>query len=180
MRSSKKLSALALVVALPLAASACGGGSDAATPASTTTTIAGKVDVKTDDGKSSVEYTDKDGNTTTYGADASLPEGWPQDLAPPATVRLVSSSSADTGGKKQLFVTGESTAPFDQLHDGIKAQLTAAGFDITNDVKTGAQGGSGGFAGVEASDKAFAASISIAEDTDAKKVTILYTLTPSS
>jgi uncharacterized lipoprotein len=180
MQALRKVAPLVLAASLALTAAACSSSDDGADPARTSTTAGGKVDVDVSSDNPSVEYTDPDGNTSQYGDGADLPEGWPAALAPPGTVTLVSSSTSSADGETKLFVTGESTAAFDQLYTGVKSQLEAAGFTITNDIGPGTEGGTPGFAGVEAASDAFAASISISEDTGTKKVTILYTLTPTS
>ena len=173
MHASRKLAGVALALAVLMGTASCsGGGSDAAATTSTTKP-AGKVKVNTDDADNpTVEYTDKNGTKTEFGA--SLPQGWPSALAPPKSISIVSSSTSQADGKTQLFVTGTSTESYDAVHQGIKDQLTAAGLKITSDLSTDGDQ----FAGVEAKGQGISASVTISADPDTKKVTVLYTVTP--
>lgn len=174
MRSTSKLAVAALVALLVVTLAACGGSGSDSSGATTTTKPKAKVEVNTDDADNpTVEYTDGD-TTTEFGA--SLPDEWPDELAPPDTITIVSSSTSEVDGKTQLFVSGESTQPFADVYAGLRKQLADAGYEITSDLATD----EGDFAGLEAVDAKVKASITVAGDPDTDKVSVLFTVTPSS
>lgn len=151
----------------------CSNGSEDSAASTTTTKPAGKVSYDPDSDNPSVEYTDPDGNTSEFGPGASVPDGWPAGLVPPDSITVVSSSSSESNGERQLYVTGESTAALDEIYPALKAQLEAAGFEITQELDTDA----GDYVGIQATNDDFEANVSIAADPDSKQLTILYTLT---
>jgi hypothetical protein len=142
--------AIGVAAALLLGASGC-GGSDAATPSTTKPPNqgSGAVDIDSKDG--TVKYTDEDGNETEMnidGAGASLPDGWPKDLALPKSVKLVTSTTSGTGGKEVLTVLGEASGTIDEYYAAAKARVTDAGFEVTQE--TGSDVTDGTYAGLSA------------------------------
>ena len=173
MQARARAVAVAVGSLLLVIATGCSNGSESSAETTTTTKPAGKVSYDPDSENPSVEYTDPDGNTSEFGPGASVPEGWPAGLVPPDTITVVSSSSSESEGKKQLYVTGESTAALDEIYPALKAQLQTAGFEITQELDTDA----GDYVGIQATNDDFEANVSIAADPDSGQLTILYTLT---
>ena len=172
----RSIAIVAFVGVLAVAAASCSTSDSTAAPRATTTTAPGKVSVDLNTKSPSVKYTDPKGNVTSYGPGASLPQGWPTALTPPKSITIVSSSSSESGGKKQLYVTGEATQSLDQVYAAVKQQLTGAGFKIGTDLRSEASD----FVSVQAKSDAFDADVSVSSDPDTRKVTVLYTLTAAS
>jgi hypothetical protein len=165
-------------VALIFTASAC-SSSDAATKLTEKAIekqSGGDVDIDSDDG--TVKYTDKDGNETELNIDgegASLPKDWPSDLAPPDSVKLVTSNTATTGGKKTMTVLGEAEGTVEDFAPAIKSQLESAGYEITQD--TTSSGSGGGYAGMTATKDGQQVTVALANDAASKgSVTITISI----
>ncbi|MCU1369199.1 MAG: hypothetical protein JWO77_393 [Ilumatobacteraceae bacterium] len=178
MRTRTTLAAVGIALGLVLASTAC-GSSDASSKPTTTTSAKGNggdVDI---DGDGTVKYTDEDGNETELdldGSGASLPEDWPGDLAPPASVKLVTSTTATVDGDTTMTVLGEAQGTVADLVPSIKDQVEAGGFEITQDA-TGDASGSG-YAGMTATKGGDELVVAIATDPSTKgKVTLTMTLT---
>lgn len=177
MSVQRKLAGITLAAALVFAGAGC--GDDAAekiTEKALEKSSGGKVDVDSEDG--TVKLTDKDGNTSSYGTGTDLPEGWPDELKPPKTINILASSTSTTDGKKQLFVTAESTTDLATLAKGLKAQFEDAGYEITNESNLSS---ADGYASLEAKGPKYTASVSLAGDASEKgKTTILFNVTPNA
>ena len=178
MSGRTRFAAIGMAVALILLGSAC-SSSDAAdklTEKAIENSGGGDVDIDSEDG--TVKYTDEDGNETEMNIDgegASLPKGWPSDLAPPDSVTLLSSSTSTTGGTKTMTVLGEAEASIDDLVPAIKEQVTAAGFEITQDTSSDLTGG--GYAGLTATKGDQELVVAVASDaTGSDKVTVTMTI----
>ncbi|MCU1497573.1 MAG: hypothetical protein JWM47_1526 [Acidimicrobiales bacterium] len=82
------------------------------------------------DGNGNLEVTDKDGNTSVSSGDGTgLPAGWPEELDPPEGTKIITASSTDGA----LSVSGTLDASVREVLDGLKAQLTGAGYEISGD-----------------------------------------------
>lgn len=178
MSVQRKLAGITLAAALVFAGAGC--GDDAAekiTEKALEKSSGGKVDVDSKDG--TVKLTDKDGNTSSYGTGTELPKGWPDELKPPKSITILASSTSTTNGKKQLFVTAESSATVTELSEGLKAQFEDAGYEITNESNLSST--DGGYASIEAKGPKYTASVSLAGDSSSKgKTTVLFNVTPNA
>lgn len=70
------------------------------------------------------------------GGGASLPDGFPADLAPPAEANIIFATSSGDG----FTVTAGLDGDIDAVFEGIKTQLTDAGYTIDNEASTDAGG----------------------------------------
>lgn len=178
MTGRTKVAAIGLAFGLVFTGAAC-SSSDAAeklTEKAIEDAGGGDVDIDSEDG--TVKYTDQNGNETEMNIDgdgASLPKGWPADLAPPDSVKLISSSSSTTGGEELMTVLGEAPATVDELLPAVKEQVTGAGFEITQDTSTEVTGGD--YAGLTATKGDQTLAVSMAGDPTADKTTITMTIT---
>ena len=177
MNGRTKVAAIALAAGLVLVGSAC-SSSEAAkklTEKAIEKQSGGDVDINSKDG--TVKYTDKDGNETEMNIDgegASLPKGWPDDLAPPDSIKLVTSTTSTAGSKTSMTVLGETETSIDDLVPAIKQQVEDAGFKVTQDATGGVAGT--GYAGLTAAKGEDALVVAIASDpTQAGKVTVTMT-----
>ena len=179
MSARTKVGAIALAAALALAGVACGSSDAADAPTKSDGGSSGKGDVAVDPDDGTVKYTDEDGNETEMNIDgegASLPDGWPEDLAPPSSVTLVTASTTTVDGKEAMTVLGESDATVDDLAPVLRAQLEDAGYEITQDTDSAATGG--GYAGMSARMDGRDVTVAIAEDpTGDGGVTLTMTIT---
>ncbi|HWJ64066.1 MAG TPA: hypothetical protein VNS19_19005 [Acidimicrobiales bacterium] len=183
MRVRTKVAAIGLALGLVLVGSACGSSDAADKPAKGGTEAGGKggdVDIDAKDG--TVKYTDEDGNETEMNVDgegASLPKGWPEDLTPPDSITLITSTTSTSGGKKTMTVLGEAEASIDELVPAIKAQITDAGYEIAQDTTSEMTGGD--YAGLSATKGDQDLMVAVAADpTDDAKVTITMTVSAAS
>ena len=173
-----KLAGASLAALLVVAGVGC-SGSDAAEKLTEKAIeeASGSQDVDIDaDGN--VKVTDEDGNTTEFGTSAELPEEWPSDLAPPDSVNILASNTTTTDGKQELYVTAESSDSVADLYDGLKAQLTEAGYEITSDTVSDT-GDGGSYASLSAEGAEFTASVSLASD-GSGTTSVLFNLVPVS
>lgn len=178
MQAGTRLAAVGMAFTLVFLGAAC-SSSDAAdklTEKAIEDASGGDVDVDSKDG--TVKYTDEDGNETEMNIDgegASLPKDWPADLAPPDSVKLITSSTSTTGGTTTMTVLGEAEASLDDLVPAIKEQVTGAGYEITQDTSSDVTGG--GYAGMTATKGDAELTVAVASDTTSKgKTTITMTL----
>ena len=166
----RKVAAAALAGSLVLVGAGCGKAAEKVQEkAIEQSTGAKDVDINKD---GDVTVKDKDGNTLQVGS-AELPDGWPSDLDPPSSVKLVAASTSTTNGKKSFIVSGETSDSFDDIYAGVKQQLESAGYEITSDNNTSSTDGKGALITAKSSD--FEAGVTIGQ-TDGK-TTIFYTLT---
>lgn len=149
----RKLAALSVVpLAFAFVGTACSGDdvADKITEKAIEQGSGGDVDIDSEDGK--ITYKDDEGNETQIDVnadgDASLPDGFPADLAPPDNVSIISSSTNTVNGVKSLFVLGETDASMDDMFEGIKNQLDGAGYTIVSE--TNSSSADGGYAGIVA------------------------------
>lgn len=115
---------------------------------------------------------DVDGNLS---GDAELPDGWPSELAPPEGLQIVAATATDTP-TRTLSVTGSLDGEVAAVYEGIKTQLTEAGYTIDSDSLTDA--GSGQSGALTATGPEYTASVVVAEVANALEgnVTVNYTL----
>ncbi|MGN6695369.1 MAG: hypothetical protein ACTHN0_14430 [Aquihabitans sp.] len=139
-----KAAAMGVAVAAALVLGACGGGSSSGgaapkdKPSSSSTK--GSVDLDTEDG--TVKYDDGEGNQTEMnidGSGASLPDGWPKALAPPDSVTITTSSSSKDEGLTLIGETEQTTA---EVAAATKAQVTEAGYEVTQETSSDVTGDS--------------------------------------
>lgn len=140
MFAKRTLIACSLVVAFALAG--CGSGSDVAEKIAEEAAeqgSGGNVDIE--DGN--VKYTDDEGNETEFdvSGSAELPDGFPEDLAPPDSVKIITSNTSTVNGQKTMVVYGEADGTVEELAEGLKSQLTEAGYEISNDSSMAGTGG---------------------------------------
>lgn len=173
-----RLAVVGMVAVLAFGAAGCGGGSEAAEKIAEKAIeegSGGDVDVDVDSNGENVKVTDKDGNVSEYGTGADLPEGWPEDLKPPKDIEILAASTSTDSGKKTMFVTAQSSAPFDELVDGLNQQLTDAGYELGDSSTIDA--GSGGYTGISATGPDYTVTVSLAEDTKNDTTAIAFSLT---
>ena len=172
-----KWAAMGLALGLVFVGAAC-SSSDAAdklTEKAIEKSSGGDVDIDSEDG--TVKYTDENGNETEMNVDGSgakLPDGWPKDLAPPDSVKLISTGTTTVSGVKTMTVLGEADASVDDLAAGVKGQITDAGFDITQDTSTDVTGG--GYVGMTATKGGQELTVAIASGATGGKTTVTMTL----
>jgi hypothetical protein len=175
--SSSKLGAIVLAGGLVLAVPACGGSSDGGSASTTTAARSGGGDVDIDSEDGTVRYQDKHGNETEMALDgqgASLPDGWPSRLAPPASVTIITSNTSTIDGKPTMTVLGEAEGSIDGLQQAIKDRVADAGFDISQDTPADLTGGD--YAGMTATKGDDTLVVAIARDPSGQ-VTLTMTLT---
>lgn len=179
MSGTRKLAGATLVAALVVAGAGCGKAaekvSEKAAEKAAEQAAGGNVDINSDDG--SVKITDDQGNVTEIGG-ASLPDGWPDELKPPDSVKIVSASTNTIDGKKSLFALGEADGSMEDYYQGVKTQLTDAGYDIQSDTMTSAT--DGGYAGVSATNGTYDVTVSITTGDSADKTNISFSVTESA
>ena len=162
MSGHRKLAGITLAVAL-LGTAGCGKIAEKAAEKVTEEAIenAGGSGVDVDLSNGGVSYTDANGNKVTTdadgnvtitdadgnlieadaGGDAEVPAEWPPVLAPPADARILYASSTDG----HLSLTASVAAPdLRTLYDGLKAQVTGAGYAMVSDGLSGSDAGTGG------------------------------------
>jgi hypothetical protein len=175
MRGRTKAAAIGVASALALVGAGCGSSDAADKPPKKPP--AGDVDIDSKDG--TVKYTDEHGNETEMnldGSGASVPKGWPSALDPPDSVTILSSGTTTRGGEKTMTVLGQADGSIAQLGPAVRDQVTAAGFDITQDTSSDVTGG--GYIGMSATKGDDELVVALAADTTSKgKVTITMTLT---
>ena len=194
MSRTKLVAAASLTAALLL--SGCGAVAEKATEKATEKALEsggdGKVDIDTKNGTVKVETKDgtftsdengakvesKDGDSTFSAGDTTtLPEGWPDELAPPDGTKLLSSSTIAQDGKDVMAVLGEVDGSVKDVYTDIKNQLEGAGFELSND--TFGTAGSGSYGAISGKNDTFeaTATISSGSGSDAK-TTVSMSLTP--
>lgn len=110
------------VLAAGLVLASCGAAVEEATEqALESATGGGDVELG-DDG---VRVTDEEGNELAFGAEASLPEGWPDDVPVPEG-EIVSSTTFDDAMALSVQGEGDVAATFNDL----KSQLEASGYVV--------------------------------------------------
>ena len=178
MAGKKQFAVGAVALALVFVGVGC-GGSDAGDK------LAEKIaeknsggDVNIDSDKGKVSYTDENGNKSEIDVSggAKLPDGWPDELAPPDSVKIVTSSTNTTAGKKTMTVLGEAKGSIDDFTDPLKSQIEDAGYTIENDSST--SGAGGGYVGISAKGADYDLVATITDGSDGK-VNITMTLAAS-
>ena len=79
-------------------------------------------------GESSDPTETTEGNSSTSGQ--SLPDNFPSDLAPPDGTKILQATTGTYSGKNTWYVLAAVPGTVKDVTDGIKAQLTGAGFTI--------------------------------------------------
>jgi hypothetical protein len=179
MSAHRKFAAATLAAGLVLGAAACGGGDDDAADrvAEEIVENAGGGDVEIDSDDNTVKFTDEDGNVSEFdasGEGAELPDGWPEALAPPSSVTIISSSTNTIDGAKNLYVLGEAEGTVDDFLAAIKSQIEGAGYEIVND--SSVSGSDGAYAGISAEGDEFTLTASITDGTEEGTVAITMSL----
>lgn len=82
--------------------------------------------------------------STSYTSGTDLPKDWPKDLDPPKEVTITNSLSTTSGGKKNDLVNATASVGAKDLYDGLKAQITGAGYTVTGDNFFSGSSGDGG------------------------------------
>lgn len=133
------------------------------------------VDIDASEGGFSGECDGEDLDFNATG-NATLPDAWPADLAPPQGINI--SAATDTAGPPRILnVVGGIDGDATVIYQGVKDQLAAAGYTIDSDVVDPA-GGEGGT--VTATGPEYIANVvvtTIAAEAVDGNVTITYTLT---
>jgi len=153
MRGTRKLALLSVAATFVFIGAACGSSSgdlsDKIAEKAAENASGGDVDINSEDGK--VTYKDDEGNETEIdvsGDGAELPKDFPEELAPPKGVKIVSATTNTVNGEKTLYVLGEAEGTVEEFYNGLKTQLEEAGYTIEND--TMMSGTDGGYAGITA------------------------------
>ena len=149
----RKLAALSVASSLVLVGTAACSGDDVAdniAEKAIEQSGGGDIEIDSEDGK--VTYTDEEGNESEIdvsgAGSAELPDGFPEDLAPPDSVRIISSSTNTVNGVQSMFVLAEADGTVDELFEGIKSQLGDAGYEIVSE--TNSSTSDGGYSGIVA------------------------------
>lgn len=117
--------------------------------------------------------TDLSGNLSGEG---DLPDGFPAELAPPEGF-AITASQGDPGPPQTFNVVGSLDGDVATVYEGIKAQLTEAGYTIDAEDLSDVGGGQTGT--LAASGPDFVAGVTVSEVQNALEgnVTVTYTLT---
>lgn len=132
------------------------------------------VDINTEEGGFSGNCEGQDLDVNVAG-NAELPDGWPSDLAPPEGFNIVTSQA--TSNPTVLNVIGGLDGEVGAVYEGVKTQLTAAGFTIEGDSLTDGPTGQAGV--LSATGTEFRADVTVSEVENAVEgnITVTYTLT---
>ncbi len=133
------------------------------------------IDINADEGAVSGSCAGEDFDANASG-NAEVPEGWPSELAPPEGLKIVTSNATETP-TRTLTVIGSLDGDVATIYEGIKTQLTEAGYTIDADsLADGATGPSGTLA---ATGPEYTAAVNVTEAVNALdgNVTVTYTLT---
>ena len=148
----RKLAALSVASSLVFVGAACSGSDVADNLAEKAIEESGGGDIEIDSEDGKVTYTDEEGNESEIDVSgegsAALPDGFPEDLAPPDSVRIISSSTNTVNGVQSMFVLAEGDGSIDDYFEGIKNQLTDAGYEIVSE--TNSSTSDGGYSGIVA------------------------------
>lgn len=171
-----KRTLIACSLAATFALAGCGSGSDVAEKIAEKAAeegSGGNVDIE--DGN--VKFTDEEGNETEFdvSGSAELPEGFPEDLAPPDAVKIITSNTSTVNGQKTMVVYGEAEATVEELAEGLKTQLTDAGYEISNDSSMAGTGGD--FVGLTATKGATTVTASVSNAATGDKTAISLSVT---
>lgn len=134
------------------------------------------VDVDIEEGGFSGTCDGQDIDANASG-DADLPTDWPAELAPPEELQIISATGTDTP-VRNLAVTGSLDGEVAAIYDGIKAQLTEAGYTIDADALS--EGPTGPSGTLTATGPEWTASVVVTEDVSGVlegNVSLTYTLT---
>lgn len=133
------------------------------------------IDINADEGavSGSCEGQDFDANAS---GNAEVPEGWPTELAPPEGLKIVTSNATDTP-VRTLTVIGSLDGDVATVYEGIKTQLTEAGYTIDADSLADGPTGPAGTLGATGAEYTAAVSVSEVANALDGNVTITYTLT---
>ena len=133
------------------------------------------VDVDIEEGGFSGNCDGQDIDANASG-NADVPDGWPAELAPPEGLRIVTSNATDTP-VRTLNVIGSLDGDVTAIYEGIKTQLTTAGYTIDSDALS--DGPTGPVGTLAATGAEYTAAVSVSEVANALdgNVTITYTLT---
>ena len=162
-------------LALVVGASGCGKiGEKVAEEAIERNSDCENIDINADEGAVSGSCAGEDFDANASG-NADLPDDWPTDLAPPEGFKIVTSTASDTP-IRTLNVVGSLDGDVTEVYEGIKAQLTAAGYTIDTDSLADAGNGPAGTMAATGAD--FTAAVTVSESVNALEgnVTVTYTL----
>lgn len=108
---------------------ACSGDDDSRT----VETDDGEITVSGDGDGSSGVITGPDGEETTFsaGADAEMPDGWPDDITLPEGAELTTGSSSDDG--RTLNATAVAEGEVLDVYDHFKGVVEAGGYELITD-----------------------------------------------
>jgi hypothetical protein len=125
---------------LVVGASGCGQiGEKIAEEAVEQNTNCDNVDIDASEGGFSGDCEGEEIDVNASG-NASLPDDWPADLAPPEGANISSSTSLEGPPRTLGVIAGIDGDPA-AIYSGIKDQLTAAGYTIESDISTDDGGG---------------------------------------
>ncbi len=162
-------------LALVVGASGCSKvGEKIAEEAVERNTNCSNVDIDASEGGFSGNCEGQDLDVNASG-NAELPDGWPADLAPPEGFNIVTSQASSN--PTVLNVIGGLDGEVGAVYEGVKTQLTAAGFTIDDDSLTDGPSGQVGL--LTATGAEFRADVSVSEVANAVEgnITVTYTLT---
>jgi hypothetical protein len=175
MDRDRKLAGVLLVAAMAIGVGACSDDEDAKEPTEKAVEEAEATQEVEVDPDGNVRVTDSEGNVNEFKTSTELPDEWPEALALPESITIVSSNTTKEDDVTALFVTATTETPVADAIAELKAQLEAAGFEILAETVTETEGGGSsgnlGAQGPEAS-----VSISIAKDVEGP-ASVLYSVT---
>lgn len=163
-------------LALVVGASGCGRiGEKVAEEAIERNSDCENIDINSDEGAVSGSCSGDDFDANVSG-NAELPDGWPTDLAPPEGFAIVTSTASDSP-VRTLNVIGSLDGDVTAVYEGIKTQLTDAGYTIDTDSL--ADAGSGLSGALAATGPEYTAAVTVSEGVTALEgnVSVTYTLT---
>ena len=169
-------------LALAVGSAGCGGLADKAADkvaekAVEANTGCTDVDIDSSNGGVSANCEGEDFNVSA-GGEASLPDAWPSDLAPPADLKIVAANTSSN--PTAMTVIGSLDGDVNSVYDAIKAQVTAAGYTIESDNVTDVGGSPTGTLVANGSEWTVAVAVSNVANALEGDVTVTYTLTEAA
>jgi hypothetical protein len=175
MDRDRKLAGVLLVAAMALGVGACSNDKTEDDPTDEAVEQAEATQEVEVDPDGNVRVTDADGNVNEFKTSTDLPDEWPEALALPESITIVSSNTTKEGDVTALFVTATTEAPVADAIAQLKAQLEGAGFEILAETVTATEGG-GSSGNLGATGPGATVSISIAKDVEGP-ASVLYSVT---